>query len=77
MQIAVQVSDNSELPTNRAGLARPPRRNAVRLEDRDVTQLITEIVVHVDRLIIRLKSDHGNEASDASENQSLSIPQNA
>jgi len=26
MQIAVQVSDNSELPTNRAGLARPPRR---------------------------------------------------
>ena len=25
-QIAVQVSNNSELPTNRAGLARPPRR---------------------------------------------------
>ncbi|MDQ1390333.1 MAG: site-specific recombinase [Acidobacteriaceae bacterium] len=48
--------------------------NAVRLEDRDVTQLITEIVVHADRLIIRLKSDHGNEASDAPENQSLSIP---
>src|SRR5258708_39537598 len=49
-------------------------KNAVRLEDRDVTQLITEIVVHADRLIIRLKSDHGNEASDAPENQSLSIP---
>src|SRR5712692_7272903 len=32
--------------------------NAVRLEHRDVTQLITEIVVHEDRLIIRLKSDH-------------------
>jgi site-specific DNA recombinase len=47
--------------------------NAVRLEDRDLTQLITEIVVHEDRLIIRLKSDHADEASDASENQSLSI----
>jgi site-specific DNA recombinase len=48
--------------------------NAVRLEDRDLTQLITEIVVHEDRLIIRLKSDHADEASDALENQSLSIP---
>ncbi len=47
--------------------------NAVRLEHRDVTQLITEIVVHEDRLIIRLKSDHADEASDAPENQSLSI----
>ena len=48
--------------------------NAVRLEDRDLTQLITEIVVHEDRLIIRLKSDHRDEKSDAPENQSLSIP---
>jgi len=48
--------------------------NAVRLEDRDLTQLITEIVVHEDRLIIRLKPDHADEASDAQENQSFSIP---
>jgi hypothetical protein len=47
--------------------------NAVHLEDRDLTQLITEIVVHEDRLIIRLKSDHADEASDAPENQSLTI----
>lgn len=30
--------------------------------------------MHEDRLIIRLKSDHADEASDAPENQSLSIP---
>ena len=48
--------------------------SAVRLEDRDLTQLITEIVVHEDGLIIRLKSDHAEEASDAPVNQSLSIP---
>jgi hypothetical protein len=29
MRIAVQVSDNSELPTKRAGLARPPRRTVI------------------------------------------------
>jgi len=48
--------------------------NAVRSEDRDLTQLITEIVVHKDRLIIRLKSDHADEASDSPDDQSLSIP---
>jgi site-specific DNA recombinase len=47
---------------------------AVRPEDRDLTQLITEIVVHEDRLIIRLKSGHADEASAAPENQSLLIP---
>src|ERR1700710_1851565 len=34
------------------------KTNAVHLEDRDLTQLITEIVVHEDRLLIRIKSDH-------------------
>jgi site-specific DNA recombinase len=48
--------------------------NAVRLEDRDLTQLITEIVVRDDRLVIRLKSGHADETSDAPENQSLTIP---
>jgi site-specific DNA recombinase len=47
--------------------------NAVRLEDRDLTQLITEIVAQEDRLIIRLKSDHADEASAAPENQQFSI----
>jgi len=47
---------------------------AVRLEDRDLTQLIADIVVHEDRLIIRLKSDHADEASDAPESQSFSVP---
>jgi len=48
--------------------------NAVRLEDRDLTHLITEIVVRVDRLVVRLKSGHADETSDAPENQSLTIP---
>ncbi|MHB8268776.1 recombinase family protein [Bradyrhizobium sp.] len=48
--------------------------NAERLEHRDLTQLITEIVVHEDTLIIRLKSDRADEASDAPEKQSLTIP---
>jgi site-specific DNA recombinase len=47
---------------------------SVRLEDRDLTQLVTEIVVHEDRLIIRLKSDYADEESDAPGNQSLAIP---
>lgn len=48
--------------------------NAVRLEDRDLTQLITEIVVREDRLVIRLKPGHADETPDAPENQSLTIP---
>jgi site-specific DNA recombinase len=48
--------------------------NAVRLEDRDLTHLITEIVVRDDRLVIRLKPGHADETSDAPENQSLTIP---
>ncbi len=44
-------------------------------EDRgDLAQLVAGVVVHEDRLIIRLKSDHADETSDAPENQSLSIP---
>jgi DNA invertase Pin-like site-specific DNA recombinase len=48
--------------------------NAVRLEDRDLTQVITEIVVREDRLVIRLKPGHADEMPDAPENQSLTIP---
>src|SRR6267154_803356 len=47
--------------------------SAVRLQDCDLTQPTTEIVVHEDGLIIRLKSGQADEASDAPENQSLSI----
>jgi len=48
--------------------------NTGRLENRDLTQLITDIVVHEDRLIIRLKSDNADEASDSRNDGSLSIP---
>ena len=45
------------------------------LEDRDaLALLVAGIVVHRDRLIIRLKSDHADEASDCPDDQSLSIP---
>ena len=53
----------------------PSTTSAVRLGDRDdLAQLVAEIVVHRDRLIIRLKSDHADEASDCPDDQSLSIP---
>jgi site-specific DNA recombinase len=45
------------------------------LEDRGaLAQLVAGIVVHRDRLIIRLKSDHADEASGCPDDQSLSIP---
>jgi site-specific DNA recombinase len=48
---------------------------AVRLEDRDaLAQLVAGIVVHKDRLIVRLKSDNADEASDCPDDRSLSIP---
>jgi site-specific DNA recombinase len=50
------------------------KTNAVRFEDRDLTQLITEIVVHEDRLVIRLKPDNADEASDSPDHRSLTIP---
>jgi hypothetical protein len=39
-----------------------------------LAQLIAGIVVHKDRLIVRLKSDNPNEASDSANDGSLSIP---
>jgi site-specific DNA recombinase len=48
---------------------------AVRLGDRgDLEQLVAGIVLHKDRLIVRLKSDNADEASDSPDDQSLSIP---
>jgi site-specific DNA recombinase len=48
---------------------------AVRLEDREaLAQLTTGIVVHRDRLVIRLKSDNADETSDSPGDQSFSIP---
>jgi site-specific DNA recombinase len=53
----------------------PSTTSAVRLGDRDdLAQLAAGIVVHRDRLIIRLKSDHADEASDCPDDQSLTIP---
>jgi DNA invertase Pin-like site-specific DNA recombinase len=49
--------------------------SAVRLGDRGaLVQLIGGIVVHKDRLIVRLKSDHADEASDSADDRPLSIP---
>jgi site-specific DNA recombinase len=39
-----------------------------------IAQLVAAIVVHKDRLIIRLKSDNADQASDSPEDRSLSIP---
>jgi site-specific DNA recombinase len=49
--------------------------NLVPLGDRgDLAQLVAGIVVHRDRLIVRLKSDNANEASDCSDDPTLTIP---
>jgi site-specific DNA recombinase len=49
--------------------------SAVRLGDHEaLAQLVARIVVHKDRIIIRLKSDDDDEASDSQDNRSLSIP---
>src|SRR6267154_1804569 len=49
--------------------------SAARIGDRaDLAQLVARIAVHKDRLIIRLKSDNTDEASDSQDDQSLSIP---
>ena len=48
---------------------------AARIGDRgDLAQLIAGIVVYKDRLIVQLKSDNADEASDCADDQSLSIP---
>ena len=47
----------------------------MRLGDRGaLAQLVAGIVVHRDRLVIRLKSDHADEASYSPDDQSLTIP---
>ena len=59
------------LATKRDG----PTTSAVRLEDcGDLTRLVAEIVVHKDELVVRLKSDNTDEASDCPDDRSLSIP---
>src|SRR6266436_2736326 len=49
--------------------------SAVRLGDRDaISQLISGVVVQGDRLIVRLKSNNADEASDSLDDVSLTIP---
>jgi site-specific DNA recombinase len=49
--------------------------STARLGDRgDLAELVAGVVVHTDQLIIRLKSDNADEASDSPDDQSLSIP---
>jgi site-specific DNA recombinase len=48
---------------------------ALHLVDRGtIAQLVAEIVVHKDRLVVRFKSDHTDEASADPDDQSLTIP---
>jgi site-specific DNA recombinase len=48
--------------------------SAVKLGDReDLAQLVAGIVVHRDKLVVRLKSDHTDEASDRQDDPSLTI----
>jgi site-specific DNA recombinase len=49
--------------------------NSENLGDREtISELVTGIVVHGDRLIISLKSDDADDASDSSDARSLTIP---
>jgi site-specific DNA recombinase len=52
-----------------------PKTSAVRLGDRDdLVELVAGIVVHRDRLIVRLKRVYAEEAPDCPDNKSLTIP---
>ena len=49
--------------------------NATRVDDRGIVkQLVAAITVHKDKLIVRLKSDVQDEASDSPDGRSLTIP---
>jgi site-specific DNA recombinase len=49
--------------------------SAVRLENHEaLARLVAGIVVHRDKLVVRLKSDHTDEAPDRSDDPSLTIP---
>jgi site-specific DNA recombinase len=49
--------------------------SALPLGDRStLAELIAGIVVHKDRLVVRFKSDHGDETTDRTDDQSLTIP---
>ena len=67
---AVVKSLKEHLATNQGKSA----TGALSLGDRSaLVQLVAGIVVHEDRLIVRLKSDNAGEASDPPDDQSLSI----
>jgi DNA invertase Pin-like site-specific DNA recombinase len=44
------------------------------LNHETIAQLVARIVVHSDRLVIQLKSDHAHDASDSTDNLLLAIP---
>jgi hypothetical protein len=49
--------------------------NSMRLDNNDVlTELVAGIVVHRDRMVVRLKPDSAGDASDTSDDRSLTIP---
>ncbi len=74
---AADIEDTIE-KTLKAHLATKQDRStssALRLVDRGtIAQLVAGIVVHRDRLVVRLKSDGVDEASDSPDDQLLTIP---
>jgi site-specific DNA recombinase len=54
--------------------ARAQERGTILGNRRTLAELIAGIFVHRDRLVIRFKSDHTDEASDRPNDQSLAIP---
>jgi hypothetical protein len=67
----VAKSLKAHLATKQEGSTSSALRSA---ERSTVAQLIAGIVVHKDRLVVRFKSDHTDEASDRPDDQLLTIP---
>src|SRR5467141_2413348 len=71
----IEVTVVKSLKEHLAAKQDKSKTGAVRIGDRnDLAQLIAGIVVYKDRLIVQLKSDNADEASDCADDQSLSIP---
>ena len=68
---AVVKSLNDHLAEQQKGSA----TNAKRVDGREaIAQLVAAIIVHKDKLVVRLKSDPADEASDQADDRSISIP---
>jgi hypothetical protein len=73
---AADIEDTivKSLETHLAAKQDSSTSSAVRLEDREaLAGLVARIVVHKDKLVVRFKSDHTDEAPDHSDDPSLTI----